>query len=145
MGRVHALAFQLHDPRRAGCPTVREEEHFFEGGNLRGNLMVSLLVLSLLGIAAFFVLDRPPEDDRFHPDYSRVFNGFQSAASDLLGNGGVGSVAPDSDCRQLDASTWRCYRRWAPVDRPTAVEVLEAEVSVYDDRVVVGRISRRPD
>jgi hypothetical protein len=128
-----------------GCPTLRGEEHLLEGENLRGKLLVSLLILCLSAIAAFVVIDRSPEDDRFHSDYARVFNGFQSAASDLLGNGGAGSVAPDSDCRQLDASTWRCYRRWAPIERPTAVKVLEAEVSVYDDRVVVGRISRRPD
>lgn len=109
-------------------------------------IAILLPVVAVSGIASFLLLDdRPPEDDRFHPDHTRVFNGFQDAASELLGGGGVGSVPPDSDCRQLNESTWRCYRRWAPVGQPNAAEVLEAEVSVYDDRVVVGRITRRSD
>lgn len=108
-------------------------------------IAILLPVVVASGLAGFVLIDQSPDDDSFHPDHTRVFNGFQEAASALLGGGGVGSVPPDSDCRRLDESTWRCYRRWAPVGQPNAPEVLSAEVSVYDDRVVVGRISRRPD
>lgn len=81
----------------------------------------------------------------FHPDHSRVFNGFQDAASDLVGGDGVGSVPPDSECKQVEDTAWRCYRRWAPPGNPDAAEILQADVDVYEDRVVVGEISRLPD
>lgn len=103
------------------------------------------VLAGLVATALAFVLlsAEPREDGVFHPDHSRVFNGFQEAASDLVGD--VSSVPPDSECRQVDSSTWRCYRRWAPIGRPDGAEILEAEVNVYEDRVVVGRITRQPD
>ena len=84
-----------------------------------------------------------PKDNAFDSDYVRVSNGFQMATSKVVGE--VSSVETDSECSKIDESRWRCYRRWAPVGQPDAVEVLEAQVNVYEQRVVVGHISRTPD
>ena len=110
-------------------------------------ILISIGVLVAIGGGAawFLIPDGPPEEGRFHPDYTRVFNGFQEATSAAVGGNGVSSVQPDSECKQLEEHSWRCYRRWAPVGNPQAAEMLQADVDVYDDRVVVGEISRTPD
>lgn len=97
------------------------------------------------GAVALAGVNRPSDEDVFHPDHTRVFNGFQKATSDLVGGDGVSSVPPDSECKQVAESLWRCYRRWAPAGNPGAAEILEADVNVYDDRIVVGEIGRTAD
>jgi len=107
--------------------------------------MFAILVLAAALAGGVAWAHRAPQDDVFNPDHDRVFNGFQQATSDLVGGGGVSSVEPDSDCKQVADTQWRCFRRWAPVGHPDAAQVLEADVDVYRDRVVVGTISRSPD
>jgi hypothetical protein len=110
-------------------------------------VMVALVVLLLLGGGAvvFPGAFGPSEEGVFHPDHTRVFNGFQDATSDLVGGDGLSGVPPDSECKQVDDTAWRCYRRWAPVGHPGAAEILQSEVNVYDERVVIGEISRMLD
>lgn len=110
-------------------------------------VLLAVVVLLVGGSAVLFVFDPldPSEEGRFHPDHTKVFNEFQDAVSAFVGGDGVSSVPPDSECKQTDDDSWRCYRRWAPVGHPEAAEVLEANVEVYEDRVVVGQISRTPD
>lgn len=110
--------------------------------------MVGLVALALLGLGGFWILTLNGSKEQggwSDPDYTRVFNGFQQASSAIVGNGGVGSVEPDSECKLIDDTTWRCYRRWAPVGHPEKAELLQGDVDVYQDRVVVGPVSRTPD
>jgi hypothetical protein len=110
-------------------------------------VVFALMGLVVAGGIAIAVIDQQgsSQDGVFHPDHSEVFNEFQRATSELVGNDGVSSVPPDSECKQIEETTWRCYRRWAPVDQPEAVEILQADVEVYEDRVVVGEVSRSLD
>jgi hypothetical protein len=108
---------------------------------MRMKMALMAIALSAIGLATLTV--GPQDDGVFHPDHSRVFNNFQDATSALVGD--VSSVPPDSECKQTHESKWRCYRRWAPVGQPEAAEMLQADVDVYEQRVVVGTISRVPD
>ena len=86
-------------------------------------LVVATLVVA--GSFAFMALTGGPSDEgAFHPDHTRVFNGFQDATSELVGE--VSSVEPDSNPKQINDSKWRCYRRWAPVGRPAAAEIIRS-------------------
>ena len=107
------------------------------------SLLLVAAVLTVGTVAFVGFTDGPNDEGVFHPDHSRVFNSFQDATSERVGE--VSSVAPDSECKQIEANKWRCYRRWAPVGRPGAALILEADLNVYDERVVVGAISRVPD
>lgn len=109
--------------------------------------MIAVGALLLVGAFAALVSGvlGPSEEGVFHPDHTRVMSGFQDAASELVGGGGVSSVPPESECKQVDEATWRCYRRWAPLGKPGAAEILQADVNVYPDRVVVGEVDRLPD
>ena len=110
-------------------------------------VVLALVALLLVGGGAIVLSGvlGPSEEGVFHPDHTRVSNGFQDATSDLVGGDGASSVPPDSECKQVDDTTWRCYRRWAPVGHPDAAEILQSDVNVYNDRVVVGEISRMRD
>lgn len=55
--------------------------------------LVALLVVGGGAIVLSGVLG-PSEEGMFHPDHTRVFNGFQDATSDLVGGDGVSSVPP---------------------------------------------------
>jgi hypothetical protein len=107
--------------------------------------LAALLLLAAVFVGGVAWTHRTPKDDAFDPDYNRVFNGFQQSTSELVGGDGVSSVEPDSDCKRVEDTRWRCYRRWAPVGHPEAAEILQADVNVYQDRVVVGTVSRTPD
>jgi hypothetical protein len=106
----------------------------------------ALAVLALLavgGLILYVVSDEPPDDGVFHPDYTRVFNEFQTSVSALVGQ--VSSVPQDSECKRVADARWRCYRRWAPPGQPNEARIFEADVNVYQERVVVGEVSRVRD
>ena len=105
--------------------------------------LLALLIIGGVGMVALVAFDRPNDEGIWHPDHTRVFNGFQSGIRPITG--GVSSVEPDSECKQIEDSLWRCYSRWAPVGEPGAVEILEGDVTVYDDRIVVGEVTRTPE
>ncbi|HET7690493.1 MAG TPA: hypothetical protein VFK41_08950 [Nocardioidaceae bacterium] len=118
----------------------------FSGGTLkRVAFALTFAALGAVLALTFFQQGQEPQSDAFDPDHSRVFNGFQQSTSVVLGNKGVSSVEPDSECKRLEKLTWRCYRRWAPVGHPDQAQIIQADVNVYDDRVVVGEIERIPD
>jgi hypothetical protein len=103
-----------------------------------------LVVLALVAVGSFWIgRSTGGAGSTVDVASAEVSNAFWESVSP--GDGGASSIPPESECKKMNSSVFRCYARWAPVEL-NRVFIYQADVNVYPDgELVVSNLTKEPE
>lgn len=108
-------------------------------------IVLGLLIVLIGGLFAVNRLDQRNQPDQWHDDYNAVSDAFNAKFNATTPGTGSGVPPKWPWCHRVDDHLWKCAQRWAPPGHPELAEAFLADVTVTDEQIVVGHLTRIPD